>query len=136
MIEQTWRVVLDDGSVREVRVSYHEGRAWPFIVDDSERSGVMVASRSARGAVSKFAGHSGWEVAEILAPGVATRTELATQLGAARSDFSASEEHLAAIVRAWEDADPDGQADAGTAVRGLAKAIRDAKVSRAGEWWR
>lgn len=53
---------------------------------------------------------------------------------AARAEFETSEEHLAAIVRAWEELDPGDRSAAH--LRQLSREIRDAMASRAGEWWR
>jgi hypothetical protein len=63
-----------------------------------------------------------------------TREQLLAALAAARADFEASEQHLAAIVRAWRALDPSDRSAIG--LEQLSREIRDAQASRAGEWWR
>lgn len=69
---ETWRVVLADGSVREVRVEISpDGRVWAESADGAAEG----AGADARLAVMRVARFLGVSVREILAPGEPTRAE-------------------------------------------------------------
>lgn len=72
MTAETWRVVLADGSVREVVVTQHESGQWLARVPGvwGEEHGVTPAS-----AVTRLVLSVGWALREILAPGEPTRAE-------------------------------------------------------------
>ena len=71
-----------------------------------------------------------------MTPVEAEARRIAVALADLRADLSASEDVLAAIVRAWEAAAPDDRALVDALVSGLREAIEEARDGRAGEWWR
>lgn len=76
MSAETWRVVLDDGSVREVpRVEACADSLGPGFIAGNEIGTTW--GRCARSAVAGFASAMHWPVAAILAPGEVTREEAA-----------------------------------------------------------
>jgi hypothetical protein len=95
---ETWRVVLADGTEREVRaVQYEPGdaEAWvPARLDRNEGAATM------REAVAKVAVANEWPVAEVLAPGETSRAELQRE----RDEKQAwAEQHAVAlrVVALW-----------------------------------
>lgn len=98
---QTWRVVLDDGEVREVAVM-HEGDEY-FTARGPWWRG-FVAATTARAAVVRVASHGdvhpslGWPAAEILAPGQASRADLIAELEKARADIATLQGELSRAV--------------------------------------
>jgi hypothetical protein len=73
---ETWRAVLEDGSVREAAVTRrdHLGRAYWRAESGAIPMGESFTS--ARHAVVNLASFSHWPVVEILAPGQLTRAEV------------------------------------------------------------
>lgn len=89
---ETWRVVLASGEVREVCVEPHDSdwsdsrevryfARWAkrFAGGDTPRDAIVRLASDRRGV-------DGWPVAEILAPGEATRAELVAQLAAVTAE--------------------------------------------------
>lgn len=71
MADETWKVVLAKGAVREVEVIEADG-GWQASVDG--RVGGF-SRKSARRAVIRFAMHAEWPLAAVVAPGESTRAE-------------------------------------------------------------
>ena len=100
MASETWRVVLADGSVREVEVSRAEAigmlspvcpwlgwravRTW----DGPYLAATEAMGDSAREAVARLAVGNGLAVREILAPGEPTRAELIAERDEARAELA------------------------------------------------
>lgn len=72
MTTGTWRVVVDDGGVREVPVRVEDGQ---MSVGAGPGPRVWDVRMSPRFAVASLAVSVGWRVREILAPGEATAAE-------------------------------------------------------------
>ena len=96
MTSETWRVVLADGSVREVRVEQIPSGRWAHwwhVVFDAmpPGGGTMPATVRPAGAVLGAMWTVGWDVREMLAPGEPTRAELIAQRDAARAELDRAE---------------------------------------------
>lgn len=90
MSADLYRVVLDDGSVREAPCA-REGRLWR--VDGSEG-----LDRDPFAAVTRYAASYDWPVREILAPGEVTRDEaIAAAVKAEREGCKAAVRDAAAV---------------------------------------
>ena len=99
-----WRVVLDDGAVRNVSVDvYLQSPGVPHAPDDWY---VVGDSRgpTQRTTVLRYALTRGWEVAEVLAPGVVSRGEVRADLLRRMESWGASRRsHVAdAVTLAYE----------------------------------
>jgi len=150
-VGEVWRVVLRDGSVREVMVTTeHSEGCPPEYTCEGECS-----IRSAHDAVMLWVDQQLWtyrkgcDVREILAPGEPTRAEMAAQLAAvirerdemaarrddALADYAAVNEYLGGIVRAWQRASDDDRRMADAFVSRLRREIEEARDSGRGEWW-
>lgn len=117
MSAQTWRIVLADGTVREVVVraghSFTDGVVYFARLSPTD---TMVFGADPRGAVLRLAVARYLDVAEILAPGEPTRAELRAQVEAYAAQLApmtrAVDALRAAAVAAGHpaaDGDPDAQ---------------------------
>ena len=121
MASETWRVVLADGSVREVEVSRAEAigmlspvcpwlgwravRTW----DGPYLAATEAMGDSAREAVARLAVGNGLAVREILAPGEPTRAELLAQIATLTRVVDALRAAAVVAGHPAADGDPDAQ---------------------------
>lgn len=157
-MKETWRVVLADGTARDLTVLLPEdGHRWSACGAHLRGAGF---GDSRDEAIERWLAMNG-DVREIVPPGEPTRAELTTtlaivrgdlndhaaladghdarlreEIAAARADHAAAETHLAAIVSRWEAADHDSQSLADIHVPGLRAEIEEARDGREGEWWK
>ena len=83
---EAWCVVDEAGAVHAVSVAATPGQ-WRATAADGPHEGLAnESSKSARRAVTAVAVRAGWEPAEILAPGVATRAEALRELADVAND--------------------------------------------------
>lgn len=136
MTAAVWRVVCDDGSVREVTAVYAaEVSAWAATGEETTAMGdvVRAINATARRAVMSYAMQEHWPVAEIAPPGALTAEERLAQVTAERDAAIAARDALAGAVREMIAATDDrimGMAD-GRRVYD-ARAALDAALAAAG----
>lgn len=107
---QSWRVVLEDGTAREVLAADHvhgDSVAW-FPEKPKRRKGAA----SMRVAVTRVATENDWPVAEVLAPGERSQAELATENSAL---LYAAREYVRCTASSCSSCDGRGMVPAGYA---------------------
>lgn len=107
MASETWRVVLANGDVREVRVEQIPSGRWAHwwhVVFDAmpPGGGTMPATVRPAGAVLGAMWTVGWDVRAMLAPGEPSRAELTAQRDAAWRE--GAEAMRAACIEVADDA--------------------------------
>ncbi len=83
VVKQTWRVVLADGTVHDAVIHEDKGEFWARM----RPGGIGSCQPTPWAAITRLATATALDVAEVLAPGDASRSELAAHLTAMRADY-------------------------------------------------
>ena len=85
--KQTWRVVLEDGTVHGVETRETENGLVVRRADNYGHNVLMPSYDYAREGVTRLCSRHDWPVAEVLAPGEESRAQVEAHLNAMREDY-------------------------------------------------